>query len=79
MTPAQEVEWDTLPEVDQEDQEENTTSSKAPKQTKDKDKGDAKTALKKVIKGGKIVMEAIDDDGNDEDDVPIVRVKAGKT
>lgn len=73
---SNEVEWDTLPEVDQDDQED---ASKAPKLNKDKEKGEPKAGTKKVVRGGKIVIEPADgDDAQGEDDIPVVKVKASK-
>lgn len=60
---SQEVEWEELPDDDNDDEEK---TAKLSKNTKDKEKGDSKSAVKKVVKGGKIVIEKADSK-DDED------------
>lgn len=60
---SQEVEWEELPDDDNDDEEK---TAKLSKNAKDKEKGDSKSAVKKVVKGGKIVIEKADSK-DDED------------
>ena len=73
---SQEVEWEELPGDDKDDEEK---TAKLSKNTKDKEKGDSKSTVKKVVKGGKIVIEKADSkDDEDAEDLPQIKVKTNK-